>query len=176
MESSNQQAIPLPRTVNNQVGQILRTSQNPPRSNVNQTRYPQVTYTPSPYNLSHALGNQYFVGDLDDLLMHLDKGTLHPVLEDLDVAKCREDRLLQMNEKLTEKVEELMQQQIELKDFIQHQAQCQDEQFRTLMHYVHEMFVQRIPTHIIPPLQQPLRLHDASPPLAPNNDDTAGGN
>lgn len=72
-----------------------------------------MTYTPLPYNLSHALENQYFMSDLDDLPMYLNEGILYAILKDWDAAKCREDRLIQMNEKLAQKVEELTQQQAE---------------------------------------------------------------
>lgn len=34
------------------------------------------------------------MGDMDDMLRYLDKGILHPILEDLDAVESREDRLL----------------------------------------------------------------------------------
>lgn len=55
----------------------------------------------TPYRMHHS---QYFVDDLDDLLMNLDEGILHPFLEHFDEVKHREDRLIQMNEELAKQV------------------------------------------------------------------------
>lgn len=81
------------------------------------------------------------MGELDVLLMYLDDGILHPALEDLDEVKRREAQLIQRNEELAQQVTQMAQQQVELKDFVQHQALRQDEQFRTLMNYIYEAFI-----------------------------------
>lgn len=95
MESSNQQVIPPLTTINDLVSQVPNTSQNLPRSNVGETsRLPRPNYTLSPYNLSCIPNNEYFVADMDDMLRYLVESIPHPILEDLDVAKGKEDRLL----------------------------------------------------------------------------------
>lgn len=89
------------------------------------------------------------------------------------MEKRRKDRFLQMNEELVKKIEEFTQLQTKLGDFVQRQ----DEQFKTLMHYFREVFVQRILASIIPPsLQKPLQFLDAKSPPMPNNDTNMGGN
>lgn len=63
---------------------------------------------------------------MDDMLMYLDEGILHPIRDDLDVPKHKEDRLLQMNEELTEKLDKSKGKQMEFKNFVQRQAQHED--------------------------------------------------
>uniref|UniRef100_UPI001C3C45FD hypothetical protein n=1 Tax=Picosynechococcus sp. (strain ATCC 27264 / PCC 7002 / PR-6) TaxID=32049 RepID=UPI001C3C45FD len=120
---------------------------------------PQVEATTSthhqeePYHLRHASAPLPFVDlNLDDLLRYLDDGILHPVMGDLDEIRRKEMESLQRQEELAQQVSQLgqqmtqmAQQQLELRSFVQRQAQRQDEQFSTLMNYIYEVFIQRIP-------------------------------
>ena len=136
-----------------------------------------------PYHLRHASAPLQFVDlSLDDLLRYLDAGILHPVMGDLDEIQRKEMESFQRQEELAQQVSQLgqqvtqmAQQQLELRSFVQHQAQRQDEQFCTMMNYIYEVFVQRIPTPVIPPsLQQPLQFNDPNPPRTDNNDNALG--
>ena len=87
----------------------------------------------------------------------------------------RQQELAQQVSQLCQQVTQMAQQQSELRSFVQRQARRQDKQFSTLMNYIYEVFVQRIPAPVIPPsLQQPLQFNDPNPPPADNNDNAPG--